>query len=130
VLRIRYKKMMKVRHVKYVETSRTPMQMKWLKCATCDEEVRVEESVIDVVCWRCAMKQTEPPEVKQAVEKKKTKKRKRTKQTVAELEAEEAALAAEHKEKQEIKKENGSGPKSLVEDTLSEVRGVEPIPAG
>lgn len=118
---------MKVRHVKYVETSRTPIQLKWLKCATCDEEVRVEESVIDVICWRCAQKKTEPPEIKQAVEKKKTRKRKKTKQSVAELEAEEAALAAEHREKQENKKENGSGPKSLVENTLSEIGKVEPV---
>ena len=61
---------MKVRKSKYTESSRTPIQLKWLKCATCDEEVHVEESVVDVICWRCAMKKTEPPVVRQEAVKK------------------------------------------------------------
>lgn len=60
---------MKVRKSKYTENSRKPIQIKWLKCSTCDEEVEVEESVASVTCWRCAMKRTEPPVIHQVKEK-------------------------------------------------------------
>jgi hypothetical protein len=160
---------MRVRKTKYTESSRSPIQLKWLKCATCDEDVQVEESVIDVTCWRCAMKKTEPPVVRQDPTKKigphKPKGWQRMKvfvdidgavyyegeeqpelkgtlpptppkhkKTRAEKDAEQikrdAKLAKLHKKKQELKKEDGSGPKSMVENTLSEVGKVEPVPAG
>ena len=61
---------MKVRKSKYTETSTKPIQTKWLQCSSCEEEVQVEVETTAVTCWRCAVKKTEPPLIRQAPAKK------------------------------------------------------------
>jgi hypothetical protein len=61
---------MKMRKQKSTEYSRSPIQLKWLTCSSCPEQVKVEEAVVEVMCWRCAIAKTEPPTVRQEPVKK------------------------------------------------------------